>query len=129
MMREKLMKFSRLSAVLLFWPALALVVWGELRPGGGDPFHIWDKLLHFTAYFGLMGIAGVALSGRRRVLWAALGLIVLGGALEIIQGMVGRDMSLYDEFANTLGVLAGLAAAGGYLRLLGGRLVGGAGPD
>lgn len=31
-----------------------------------------------------------------------------GGALEIIQGMVGRDMSVYDELANTLGVLAGL---------------------
>ncbi len=123
------MKFSRLSAVMLFWPALGLVVWGELVRHGGDPFHIWDKLLHFTAYFGLMGIAGVALGGRRRVLWAALGLIVLGGALEIIQGMVGRDMSLYDEFANTLGVLTGLAAAAGYLRLLGGRLVAREGAD
>lgn len=118
------MKFSRLSAIMLFWPALALVVWGELSPSAGDPFGLWDKLLHFTAYFGLAAIAAVALASRRRTVWAALGLIALGGVLEIVQGMVGRDMSLYDELANSLGVVAGVLAARAYLYLLARRLVG-----
>lgn len=43
--------------------------------------------------------------------WAGLGLIVLGGVLEIIQGFIGRDMSIYDEFANTAGVLVGVFVA------------------
>ena len=67
---------------------MALVVWGELSPRAATRFHIWDKLLHFTAYFGLAGIAYVALGGGRRALWSTLGLIVLGGVLEIVQGMV-----------------------------------------
>lgn len=116
------MKFSRLSAVWLFWPAVAVVVWGELQPDLGIP-HVSDKLQHFTAYFGLAGLAAVALGGGRRALWAALGLVLLGGALEIVQGMAGRDMSFYDEIANMLGVAAGALVAWGYLMLLRQRLV------
>ncbi len=95
------------------------MVWGELTADrAGDPLHLWDKLLHFTAYFGLAGLAFVALGGGRRALVAALGLIVLGGVLEILQGMIGRDMSFYDEVANTLGVAAGILAGWAYLALL-----------
>jgi VanZ family protein len=36
-------------------------------------------------------------------------LIAFGGLMEIVQGMVGRDMDIHDEYANTLGVLAGAA--------------------
>jgi VanZ family protein len=32
----------------------------------------------------------------------------LGGALEIIQGFTGRDADIFDELANTLGVVSGL---------------------
>ena len=130
MTKQTLLKISRLSAMALFWPGLALVVWGELIRGGGPPLELWDKLLHFIAYFGLSGMAFVALGGRRRALWAAAGLIVLGGVLEIVQGMIGRDMSLYDEFANTLGVAAGVVVGWAWLGLVGRRrLVGAPGPD
>lgn len=127
------MKFSRLSAVWLFWPAVAVVAWGELSPSGGSVFHIWDKALHFTAYFGLGGIAFVALWASRSVpwrhlLWPVLGLIVLGGALEIIQGYVGRDMSVWDEVANSLGVCAGNLAGWAYVSLLKPRRLVEAGP-
>lgn len=120
--KERIMKFSRLSALWLFWPAVTVVVWGELMPDVDIP-HVWDKLLHFTAYFGLAGLASVALGSGRRALWAALGLVLLGGMLEIVQGMTGRDMSFYDEVANMLGVAAGALAAWGYLMLLRQRLV------
>ena len=40
-------------------------------------------------------------------MWAILGLIVLGGALEIAQGFTGRDPDIYDEVANLLGAVSG----------------------
>ena len=104
-------KFGMLARHILawlFWPALALVIWGELRSHGETlEVQAWDKLLHFTAYFGLAAIATVALRAGRLTLWVLAALVVLGGMLEVIQGMVGRDADIYDEIANTLGVLTG----------------------
>ncbi len=97
----------RLDAWLL-WPALALVVWGELRPPK-EGLEVWDKALHFIAYFGLALMATVAVRADRRARWWVLGLIALGGVLEIVQFYVGRDAELLDEVANTLGVLTGWA--------------------
>jgi VanZ family protein len=95
----------------IFVPALIVVVWGELKPGPHGPQVIWDKLLHFTAYFGLAGIATVALGRRRASLWAALALAIFGGILEIVQSFVGRDAEWGDELANVLGAGLGLTAA------------------
>ncbi|MGA7676382.1 MAG: VanZ family protein [Rhizomicrobium sp.] len=102
------MKWSPALALYLFWPAIVLVTWGELTPHPPDlTAHIWDKALHFTAYFGLAGLATVALDARKAAIWAVLGLVVLGGALEILQGFTGRDPDIYDEIANTIGALTG----------------------
>lgn len=96
-------------AMALFWVVLAVVAWGELGPGTIG-LNIWDKLQHFTAYAVLAGLITLALEARRWWLWALLGLILYGAGLEILQGLVGRDMSLKDQFANTLGVIAGGSA-------------------
>jgi VanZ family protein len=102
------MKWSHVLALYLFWPAVALVAWGELTPNPPNlEGVVWDKALHFTAYFGLAGIATVALDARRQALWAVVGLAVLGGLLEILQGFTGRDPDIYDEIANILGCMAG----------------------
>ncbi len=106
----------RRSARWLFLPALAVVVWGELKPSSPGP-EGWDKVLHFTAYFGLAGIATVALGNRRLAMWAALALAVFGGILEIVQGFVGRDAEWSDEMANVVGVCFGLAAGLAVLRI------------
>ena len=106
----------RLADAVLFWPALAVVVWGEVFA----PIHLHlldrvnDKVLHFIAYFGLAVMAAAAFKGRRGAVWAVLALIVMGGVLEIVQGYVGRDMSLGDELANASGALIG----GGMARML-----------
>ncbi len=76
--------WARRLAFWLFWPALILVVWGELTPHP-PRLDAPDKLLHFLAYFGLSGIATTALGRGRVVLAIVLGLIALGGALEILQ--------------------------------------------
>lgn len=101
--------FSHRAAQWLFFPALAIVIWGELTPSPPNPMHLWDKLLHFIAYFGLAGLALVALKPGARAIYAAMALVAMGGALEIIQGMVGRDASWGDEAANTLGAIVGCA--------------------
>ena len=100
----------RQFARCIFLPALAVVVWGELMPSTHGPPVIWDKLEHFTAYFGLAGIATVALGRLRPSVWAAMGLASFGGILEIVQSFVGRDAEWGDEFANIVGVCAGVAA-------------------
>jgi VanZ family protein len=103
---------ARIADIVLFYPALLLVIWGELS--GPEPVLLQgasDKLLHFLAYFGLAAMAGAAFKRRGQMIFAGLGLIVLGGILEIIQGFTGRDMSLLDEIANTMGVIAGSICA------------------
>jgi len=93
-------------------------MWGELKPSTHGPEVFWDKLLHFAAYFGLAGLATVALGRNRRSLLAALALASFGGILEVVQSFVGRDAEWGDELANVMGVCAGCAAAWLTLRLV-----------
>jgi len=116
---DAFIKFLHRLAVLLFWPAVVLVTWGELTPSPPHlETHVWDKLLHFTAYFGLAGLAALSLKSRRTLVYAVLGLIAFGGLLEIAQGMTGRDADLLDEVANTLGAILGAFAGLIFLRLV-----------
>ena len=101
-------RLARRAAFWLFWPALALVVWGELTPHPPRLEVVTsDKLLHFTAYFGLAGIATVALAGRRATLYVVIGMTLLGGLLEIAQMFTGRDAEWLDEAANGAGAVVG----------------------
>ena len=103
---------ARLADAVLFWPALAFVVWGQLQPE--SPFaleNINDKLLHFSAYFVLGAMAGGAVRRRGAVKWAVLGLIVVGAMVEVLQADVGRDTSVLDGVANGAGAIAGALLA------------------
>ena len=108
----------RICVAFLFWPALGLVIWGSLAAisdpilGLGMSFedlivHFEDLIVHFTAYGGLAGMAAIALKDRRRLVPALLGLVVLGGVVEIAQFFAGRDMSWADALANACGVASG----------------------
>jgi VanZ family protein len=123
------MKWSPALALYLFWPALVLVMWGELTPHPPDlEAHVWDKLLHFTAYFGLSAMAAVALRARSQALWTTLALILFGGILEVLQGFTGRDPSFYDELANTLGAVSGAGFGWALIKLLQPRILKGLTP-
>jgi VanZ family protein len=102
---RKLKLLSNMAGVL-YWAIAMLVVWGELGPGDIG-LNIWDKFQHFGAYALLAGLLTLSLEARRWWLWGLLGLIAFGAGLELLQGLVGRDMSYRDEIANTLGVIAG----------------------
>ncbi|HVZ92067.1 MAG TPA: VanZ family protein [Rhizomicrobium sp.] len=121
MTKEQIAQWSARAAMVLFWPALALVVWGELAPHAPNVMPgISDKLQHFTAYFGLALLAAAALRTRRALLAAVVALVVLGGALEILQGLTGRDPEILDEAANSLGAAIGAFAGRGLIRLVAG---------
>ncbi|MBS0470076.1 MAG: VanZ family protein [Proteobacteria bacterium] len=118
--RTLLHRFRRAVAYLVL-PALAVVIWGELSTSRLvaelEP-NVWDKALHFTAYFGLALMTTISVRGDRRAFLWALGLMIMGACLEVLQGMTGRDADVWDEVANTLGVLAGFALARGTIAVL-----------
>jgi VanZ family protein len=107
----------RRAGTVLFWPALAVVIWGELTPHPPElagPL-MWDKLAHFIAYFGLALLSTLAWGLRRSLVWLFLALVALGGGMEILQALLGRDADWGDFLANDLGILTGLAMAAAYL--------------
>lgn len=108
MWRGRVAKWAHWAGLYLLLPAIALVSWGELSPNGAAlELDVWDKYLHFIAYFGLAGLICLALNGQRLVFSATLALMVFGGVLEILQGFTGRDPSFWDELANMLGCAVG----------------------
>ena len=111
MWKTKTLKALQNLSLWLFWPGVALIVWGELTPNPPDLSSVlgWDKAQHFIAYFGLASMATMALGLNRRLVWAILGVIFLGGALEILQGYTGRDPDIFDFTANSIGALSGAA--------------------
>ena len=122
--------WTRRAGALLFWPAVAVVVWGELTPHPpGVAALLWDKAEHFIAYFGLSLLASLAWGLRRSLIFVFAAVVALGGALEILQSFVGRDAEWGDFFANDLGALAGLGTAVVYLLIPRRRLVVAAAPD
>jgi VanZ family protein len=127
MWKVRLVKFFQTLSLWLFWPGVALIAWGELTPHPPElPGGIlsWDKADHFIAYFGLSVMATLVLGLRPRLVSAILGVILLSGALEILQAFTGRDAELLDFVANTLGALTGTAVGAAFLFLLqGGTLV------
>ncbi len=125
----KFLPWVRRAGLWLFLPALSVVAWGELTPHPPqEASHFWDKSEHFTAYFGLALLASLAWGLRRSLVLVFLGLVALGGVLEILQSVTGRDAEWLDELANSLGALTGMAVACAYLAIPR-RLVGAAKRD
>ncbi len=86
---------------------------GELLPGNSAIMqavaatHINDKILHFGAYC-LLTLVPVAVFRRSNAILCLFGLVLMGGALELLQQLVpGRSCDIADEIANTAGVAAG----------------------
>jgi VanZ family protein len=105
------LRFFRILSLWLFWPGVALIAWGELTPNPPQMSGLlgWDKADHFIAYFGLASMAALVIGLRPHLKWAILGVIAMGGALEILQAFTGRDADWWDFVANTLGALTGVS--------------------
>jgi VanZ family protein len=93
----------------LFWGVLLMVVAGSLLPVDYLPppvFSIWDKLQHATAFAALYLLGLQAY--RSKSLQVILGLLLLGGAIEIAQAATGWR---YGEWLDWLADAVGIAAA------------------
>jgi hypothetical protein len=123
MLREQNNPTARFGLTSETWRTLILVLWavliccviiGSLLPGASPimvaigRLHIWDKLLHFSAYLALSILAVVGFRDRRRGLMACLSMFFLGVLLELGQHFSpGRVVELGDVVANGVGVSCG----------------------
>jgi len=103
----------------LGWAMVAAVIWLSLTPSPPKvDFEASDKLGHLLGYAVLMFWFAQLYTRRARVLYAA-GFIAMGIALEVLQGELRyRTYEVFDMYANSLGVLAGWAAALAFPRVL-----------
>lgn len=95
----------RLTAVVL----LVVIIGSMIGPFQNveAASRVWDKALHFIAFGLILWSIGVLFRHLPRTL-AALSAFALGGAVEVVQGMVGRDASWGDLLADGLGILLAL---------------------
>jgi hypothetical protein len=121
--------WMRRAGLWLFWPAVAVVTWGELTPNPPSGASLVpDKVEHFVAYFGLALLATLAWGFKRSLIWVFLSIVALGGVLEVLQIVTGRDAEWLDQAVNTVGALLGMGVAIAYLAIPR-RLVDGPGRD
>lgn len=97
--------FLRIVGAVLLLVLMVLL----LSPGGTIESErlIWDKAAHFIAFGLILWSFGVMFRRLPRVR-AALLAIVLGAAVEVVQGYIGRDASWGDLLADALGVAVAL---------------------
>jgi len=113
---HKLITLLRAGAIVAGLAAVAALS----GPFHYDDLHLPfpDTVAHGMLFYGLTLIATGALP-RSRALEIALAFVALGGASEVAQSMVGREMSFHDFFGDMAGVVAAYApVAMGRLREL-----------
>ncbi len=92
--------------------AIVMVIVASLVPASALPQvpDGGDKLEHFLAYFLLAAAAVQLFATRAMLVGSGVGLVMLGIALEIAQGVFTntRQMDPHDALANTLGVVGGM---------------------
>lgn len=98
-------KLSRMA----FYVGLVLVVALSLIPQDAMPAQsLWDKASHALAYGTLAVAGGIGYRGLRALVLVALGLLLLGAALELAQSALpDRIASLHDVLANAIGIALG----------------------
>lgn len=64
-----------------------------------------DKVIHFLAYFTLSLLITPYFSHIKIFLL----LFILGASIEIIQPLAGRKCCIYDQIANTSGIISSIA--------------------
>ena len=85
---------------------VCLDIWLSLSPSAGGVAVIPDKLAHFLIYLVLAGwFAGLF---QRHPFAIVFALTALGGLLEVVQPLTGRNMEFMDGLVNFAGVLSGL---------------------
>jgi VanZ family protein len=83
---------------------IGITILSLLPPKSGLEIQSNDKINHFVAY-ACLTFCGLSANIRQRAFGIVLFFILFGIFMEWLQGFVpGRDQSLFDTIANTLGV-------------------------
>ena len=94
----------RRTLLFAWWLSIATVIFFSLKPHVELPnFSGVDKVYHLAAYMELALLA-TCIFPPKRMPRIALGLALLGVAIEFIQPFTGRTCEEADMFANALGV-------------------------
>jgi len=99
---------------MLFCALTAVVLYLALSPNPPTQVDLgWDKLNHATAFAALTISGCFGFPGSRRIiLLVLLGVVALGGLIEILQAYVpGRDSDWFDLVADSVGMLCGAFVA------------------
>lgn len=80
---------------------------GPKSPLGSLALTPSDKLTHFMAFY-LIALLGAVSFPSGRLLLTAACVLVLGLALELLQGLVGREPSIKDALFNVAGIAMAL---------------------
>lgn len=109
----KPLRRPRLWTALWGLAVLVVVVVCLIPPPPMDLPNNSDKVEHVLAYFILAGSAVQLFRRGRPLLWAGVGLVLMGVCIEFAQGALTstRSADPMDAIANTIGVLAGMATA------------------
>ena len=96
-----------------------IVVLSLLSQDSLPSVQVSDKVNHVLAYGCVTLAGGLGFRSMRQWLWLALGMTLLGIAMEALQGLLpSRHLSLLDIYANSLGIILGLALAAPLRRIL-----------
>lgn len=93
-----------------FWFACMVVLWSTLADTDELQAGLWDKGLHFTAFYALAVMGAVAYP-QLKLRWIGAGLLAFGFGIEVLQKLpfVDRDASWADFLADGAGIAFGLA--------------------
>jgi len=100
--------------LLLGWFAVFLLIYQSLNPSPPKlpEWPLADKMAHFMVYAWIMLWFGFVYTPGKKYLLLGLSLVLLGVALELLQGVSGyRSAEVSDASFNALGVFAGWLAA------------------
>lgn len=99
---------DRLHCILVFIYGACIAALSLLPSDDAITFNIWDKTQHFAAYAVFMIMAFPIGKSRNAHLRTALGIICFSIFIEYAQQFSpGRDTSIGDAIANSLGVICG----------------------
>jgi len=97
------------TVTIILFVIITLLSVAPIRLSGSfGPISV-DKAYHVLAYFCLA--FPLPILRPRQTIWVALGIMVFGGLIELVQYLFGREPSWGDFIANGIGAIVGAVIA------------------
>ena len=97
------------TVTIILFVVITLLSFAPIQLRGSFGLIGVDKAYHIVAYFCLA--FPLPLSRPRLTIWVALGIMIFGGLIELVQYLFGREPSWGDFIANGIGAIVGAMIA------------------